>query len=171
MRCAPEAEQEAAPDRSFAALERAYVRRKAYPSFEWRTFAEPSPRHRLERPIEAARVALVATAGAFLPGQAPFSLEHDGDPSFREIPAGAETVRLAHVGYDVPRARRDPDVVFPLRLLRALAGDGAIGELAPRCYSFMGFVPAPQPLLSETGPEVARRLRADGVDLALLVPS
>jgi len=155
----------------FAGVEYAHVRRVAYPSFEWRVFDQPPPRRRLERPIEAARVALVGTAGAFLPGQPAFSRGDDGDPSFREIPADAERIRLAHVGYDVPRARKDPDVVFPLALLRRLAAEGAIGELAPWAYSFMGYVPEAQPLLSDGGPEVARRLRADGVDLVLLVPT
>lgn len=155
----------------FAAVEYAYVRRVSYPSFEWRSFDQPSPRHRLQRPIDTARVALVGTGGAYLPGQPGFSLGHDGDPSFREIPADAERIRLAHVGYDVPRARKDPDVVFPLALLRNLAAEGAIGELAPRAYSFMGYVPDAEPLLSDSGPQVARRLRADGVDLVLLVPT
>ena len=155
----------------FAGVEYAYVRRVAYPSFDWRTFEQPSPRHRLDRSPAAARVALVGTAGAFMRGQPSFALGHDGDPSFREIPAAAEAIRLAHAGYDVSRARRDPDVVFPLALLRDLATDGAIGEFAPRCYSFMGYVPEAGPLLADTGPEVARRLRADNVDLVLLVPS
>jgi D-proline reductase (dithiol) PrdB len=155
----------------FAGIEYAHVRRVAFPDFEWRVFEEPSRGRRLERPLAAARVALVGTAGAFLRDQPAFSLGHDGDPSFREIPADAEEICLAHVGYDVRRARRDADVVFPLGLLRELAAGGTIGELAPRHYSFMGYVPKTGPLVSETGPEVARRLRADGVDLVLLVPS
>jgi len=155
----------------FAGVEYEHVRRTVYPGFEWRVIGEPSPRRRLERPVDASRVALVGTAGAFLRGQPAFSLGPGGDPSFREIPADAERLRLAHVGYDVPRARKDPDVVFPLALLRELAADGAIGELAPRNYSFMGYVPDSRPLLSDSGPEVARRLGADGVNLVLLVPS
>ena len=154
----------------FAGVEYAHVRRTR-PSFDWRTFDQPSPRHRLERSPAAARVALVGTAGAFVRGQPAFSLGKDGDPSFREIAADAEAIRLAHVGYDLSRARRDPDVVFPVALLRDLANEGAIGELAPRCYSFMGYVPDTGPLLADSGPEVARRLRADDVDLVLLVPS
>jgi D-proline reductase (dithiol) PrdB len=155
----------------FAGVEYDCVRRVAYPSFDWRVFDEPSRRHELKRPIETARVALVGTAGAFLRGQPAFSLGNDGDPSFRQIPADAQAIRLAHVGYDVPRARKDPDVVFPLALLRELVADAAIGELSPYCYSFMGYVPDSEPLLSDSGPEVARRLRSDGVDLVLLVPS
>ncbi len=75
------------------------------------------------------------------------------------------------MGYDVPRARKDPDVVFPLALLRDMVAEGDIGELAPRAYSFMGYIPEVEGLMSTTGPEVARRLRAEAVDLVLLVPT
>ncbi|MEX2048315.1 MAG: glycine/sarcosine/betaine reductase selenoprotein B family protein [Gemmatimonadota bacterium] len=142
-----------------------------YPSFEWRVFEEPSARHSLSVPLDRARVALVGTAGAYVPGQRPFSLGNEGDPSFREIPSDAEEIRLAHVGYDTRRARRDPDVVFPLALLSRLAAEGVIGELAPRAFAFMGYVPDAGPLLEETGPAVARELLADAVDLVLLVPA
>ena len=155
----------------FAQVELDHVRRVAYPTFDWTRFDEPSPRRRLERPVSRARVALVGTAGAFVRGQRPFSLGDEGDPSFREIPADAEEIRLTHVGYDVARARRDPDVVFPLALLRALVREHRIGQLAQRGYSFMGYVPETEPLLTESGPEVARRLCSDEVDLVLLVPS
>lgn len=157
--------------RGFAQVEYDYVRRTVYPAFEWAVFAEASPRRRLEVPLERARVALVATAGAYLPGQRPFSLGDDGDPSYREIPAGSEELRLAHVGYDLRRTRRDLDVVFPLELLRQLAAEGAIGRLAPRAFSFMGYVPEPSSLLRETGPAVASELLADAVELVLLVPA
>lgn len=156
--------------RSFAQLEQEFVRR-AYPSFEWAVFEEPSLRRRLELPLARARVALVGTAGAYLRGQSPFSLGDEGDPSFREIPADAAALELAHVGYDVDRARRDPDVIFPLALLRRLANEGGVGELAPRTFSFMGYIPDPRALLEETAPAAARELRADAVDLVLLVPA
>lgn len=155
----------------FAQVEYEHVRRVVYPTFEWRLFQQPSKRRTLEKPVERARVALVATAGASIRGQPPFSLGPEGDASFREIPADADAIQLSHVGYDVPRARRDPDVVFPLALLRTLANERHIGQLAPRSYSFMGYVPEADELLSTTGPEVARRLCADEVDLVLLVPS
>jgi D-proline reductase (dithiol) PrdB len=83
----------------------------------------------------------------------------------------SEEVELTHSGYDIGRAARDPDVVFPLALLRELASEGLIGELAPRAFSFMGYIPDTAPLLSETGPAVARELVADAADLVLLVPS
>lgn len=157
--------------RGFAQVEYAYVRERVYPAFDWTTFAQPSPRHRLQRPLEQARVALVATAGAHLPDQPAFDLGREGDSSYREIPADNSELHFSHVGYDTRRADADPDVVFPLPLMRQLAAEGEIGELAPRAFSFMGYIPEPQPLLEETGPAVARKLLADAVDLVLLVPS
>lgn len=155
----------------FAQVEYEHVRRHFYPGFQWVVFDAPSPRNPRAVPLQQARVALVGTAGAFVRGQPQFSLGNDGDPSVREIPADTERIRLAHVGYDVPRARRDPDVVFPLALLRQLAGEGAIGDLAPRAFSFMGYIPDPGPLLRRTAPAVARELVADAADLVLLVPA
>ena len=157
--------------RGFAQVEYAYVRERVYPEFDWTTFAQPSPRHRLQRPLEQARIALVATAGAHLPDQSAFDLGKEGDSSYRELPADAGELQFSHVGYDTRRARADPDIVFPLSLLRRLAAEGEIGELAPRAFSFMGYLPEPEPLLHQTGPEVAGKLLADAVDLVLLVPS
>ena len=155
----------------FAQLEYEHVRRTAYPSFDWRTFSEPSPRRPLEVPLERARVALVGTAGAHLPAQPRFDLGDTGDSSYRELAADAIELRLTHVGYDTRCARQDPDVVFPLALLRRLAAAGFVGSLAPRAFSFMGYIPETGPLLEETGPAVARELLADAVDLVLLVPA
>lgn len=155
----------------FAQVEYEYVRRDVYPTFEWKFFDQPSERRMLEKAVERSRVALVGTAGASIRGQPAFSLGEEGDASFREIPAAADHLRLSHVGYDVPRARRDPDVVFPLALMRAMDAEGEIGELAPYSYSFMGYIPEPNQLLSDTGPAVARRLMKAHVDLVLLVPS
>ena len=157
--------------RGFAQVEHDYVRERVYPLFDWTTFAEPSPRHRPTRPLQEARIALVATAGAHLPSQPAFLRGRSGDAGYREIPAASDELRFSHVGYDTRRSEADPDVVFPLALLRQLAAEGEIGELAPRLFSFMGYIPEPGRLLEESAPEVARELLADAVDLVLLVPS
>ena len=68
-------------------------------------------------------------------------------------------------------AYKDADVVFPLRKLHELAAAGTIGSVAPRAFSFMGYIPDTGPLMRDSGPEVARALLADAVDLVLLVPS
>lgn len=157
--------------RGFAQTEYEHVRDNFYPAFRWRTAAEPSSRNHPGRPLEQLRVALVASAGAYLPGQERFDLGDDGDPSYRVIPADATRLRFAHGGYDTRRAYQDPDVVFPLRTLHHLAATGSIGSVAPRAFSFMGYIPDTGPLLDSSGPEVARALLADAVDLVLLVPS
>jgi D-proline reductase (dithiol) PrdB len=157
--------------RGFAQVEYEYVRERVYAPFEWRTFDTPSPRRRLELPLAQARVALVATAGTHLPDQPRFDLGRSGDSSYREIPTNSDELRFSHVGYDTSRAHEDPDVVFPLSLLRRLAAEGEVGEPAARAFSFMGYIPEPEPLLRKTGPEVAAKLVADAVDLVLLVPS
>lgn len=157
--------------RGFAQIEYEYVRRRVYAPFDWTPFQAPSSRRRLERPLDRSRVALVATAGAHLPHQPPFELGKAGDCSYREVPARAEEIRFSHAGYDTRHAAQDPDVVFPLPLLRRFAADHEIGELAPRAFSFMGYIPETERLLAETGPEVAAKLVADAVDLVLLVPS
>lgn len=156
--------------RAFARVAADYIRRTTWPTFTWRTESTPSPRHVLETPLDRARVALVGTAGAYVPGQPRFSLGDAGDHSFREIPAGAPRLRFSHPGFDTRLAYRDPDVAYPLALLRGLEREGRIGSLSPRAFSFMGYVPDPGPLVEGTGPEVAEALAADGVDLVLLVP-
>lgn len=154
----------------FAQVEYEFVREVAYPTFEWAAFDEPSPRHRLEPPLSSARVALVSSGGAHMTSQLRFSLGASGDHSYREIPADAQELVLSHT-YDLREARCDPDVVFPLDLLRRLAVDDVIGDVAPTAFSFMGYIPAHDHILQESGPQVARKLIAESVDLALLVPA
>ena len=47
---------------------------------------------------------------------------------------------------------------------------GEIGSVAPPHYSFQGSIPAPGRLMKVTAPEVAGKLKADGVDVVLLTP-
>ncbi len=155
----------------FAQTEYEYVRDNFYPAFRWQAFAEPSARTVPGRPLHEARIALVASAGAHLTGQQRFNLDDDGDPTYREIPADATRLRFSHSGYDTRLAYQDPDVVFPLRTLHQLAAAGTIGSVAPRAFSFMGYIPDTELLLGASGPAVANALLADAVDLVLLVPS
>ena len=157
----------------FALLERAAVRRNV-PGFDWRTFAAPSPRHRLAMPLTDATVGLVSTGGARVADQPSFDVVSDeGDPSYRTIPRETPPGRLRfnHAGYDVRNAYADPDCVFPLWLLRQYAEEGRIGGVAAHAYSLMGYITQTDVLLEETGPAIATALAADGVNLAFLVPT
>jgi D-proline reductase (dithiol) PrdB len=127
----------------------------------------------LRKPLRESRLALVSSAGAYLPGsQEPFAAALPyGDPSFREIPNDAPVASLsfAHDHYDHALAKEDPNVVFPLERLRALVDVGELGGLTPFHYSFSGYVTRPLPLATDIGPEVASRLQAAAADAALLV--
>ncbi len=130
----------------------------------------------LRKPLAACRVALITTAGVHLPDQTPFDMDNpDGDATYREIPQTAtpDTLTITHKYYDHTDADRDVNVVFPLGHFRELARRGVIGSLAPRHFGFMGHIEGEQiPLLTHRyAPEVAAKLRKDGVDFAFLTPA
>lgn len=160
------------PEAGFAQRELDHIRGSFEPEFAWVVNDAPSRRNALAKPLAEATVAVVATAGAYLPPQERF--DTDGDDTWREIPADtpAQSIRLCHGGYDTRRARGDVDVVFPLASLRTLADQGVIGSVAPRAWSWMGWAPYPAiRLVPDFAPAMASAMRDDGVDLAFLVPS
>ena len=160
---------------NFLDVEGDYIRSKVLPDFAWTGFAVPTEPSLLSKPVTDCTVALVVTAGAYLPASQPrFETKNPlGDDSYRVIPSdvSAEHVALSHPGYDTKRAMLDLDTVFPFQLLNRLRTQGEIGAVAPRHFSFMGYVPRTERLVWQHAPQVARMLREDGVDLAILVPS
>jgi len=143
-------------------------------TYRFRTL-DPIPFARPRKPLREARVALVTTGGVYAPGQEPFDVEKKGgDVSFRVIPKNTDvsTLGIAHKSdaFDQTGFRADRNLGFPLDRLREMEAAGAIGSLAPHAISFMGSISAPGRLVKETAPEAAALLRADGVDVALLVP-
>jgi D-proline reductase (dithiol) PrdB len=126
---------------------------------------------RPQKPLSGCRLALVTTGGVHLPTDTRFDIDDpSGDCSYREIPAGAKDLTWTHAYYR-PDEGTDLDTVFPLRTIRELAGEGVIGDLNHRHFSFMGAIHDPGPLVRETAPEVAGKLAEDGVDAVLLTPS
>jgi D-proline reductase (dithiol) PrdB len=159
---------------NFAEIEQAFVRERINSDFTWRAFDEYSSVNPLPVSLTDARVAFVTTCGAHLKDDPPFDIKGAaGDPSFRAFPSTTDFADLAltHRGYNTRRASSDMNVVLPLDHLRTAASDGTIGSLAPVIYSFMGFVADTGPLMEETVPELAERLRQDGADLVLLAPT
>lgn len=124
----------------------------------------------LTKPLGECRVGLVASGGVYRAGQIAF--HHRDDVSLRVIDSDvpAAELRTSHFAYDQTNARIDPNVVFPVDTLRALAAEGVIGEVSPRAYAFMGGIYSARQVRETVAPEIARRLAADQVDLALLVP-
>ncbi len=159
---------------NFAIIERDYIRSRILPDFDWTTYPAPSQINPLRKPLSQACVAMVTTAGVHLAADRPFNLlSRTGDSSYREIPdrAAWEDLRLSHVGYQTRKVSQDINCVFPLQRLHELQAEGRIGSVNRRHFSFMGYIPIVEPLLEGTGPEVAGKLREDGVDLVLLVPA
>lgn len=120
-------------------------------------------------PVAESRVALISTAGLSMRGEAPFAM---GGADYRVIPGDAQAndIVMSHisVNYDRTGYQRDWNVVLPLDRLREMAADGAIGAVADNHYSFMG---ATDPALMEPAArEIARHMRAEGVDACLLLP-
>ncbi|MCA1688289.1 MAG: glycine/betaine/sarcosine/D-proline family reductase selenoprotein B [Actinobacteria bacterium] len=123
------------------------------------------------KPLSECRLALVTTGGAHLPTDTRFDIDDPlGDCSYREIPTGAEALTWTHA-YHRPDEGTHLDSVFPLWTMRELVGEGVIGELNLRHFSFMGAIHDPGSLVRETAPEVAGKLADDGVDAVLLTPS
>lgn len=145
---------------------------KHYHSLEY----DQSPWTPLRKPVAESRLTLLSTGGVHLAEDVPFDMsDHNGDPGFRQIPLysspGEWTV--THDYYDHSDARQDWNLVFPLERLQELQSLGEIGELTPTHYSLMGHIDGPHlpTLLHQTARELAKRLREEHADLALLVPA
>lgn len=147
------------------------VTRQAYLSFP--VFEhDDAPFVRPTKPLAQSRMALVTTAGVHLRGDRPFA---SSDQTFRVIPSSSAAMAIVQshssIGFDRTAFMRDVNISFPIERLRELTAHGEIGSLATDFYSFMGGSRAPRQMERDTGPEVARRLLADGVDVVLLTPT
>jgi len=131
-----------------------------------------APFARLAKPLSASRVAIVTTAGLHRRGDRPFG---PGEQTYRVIPSDTPTVDIVQshtsLGFDRASIMRDVNVSFPIDRLRELVARGALGGLAPSQYSFMGAQRDLKTIEAETGPEVGRRLREEGADVALITPT
>src|SRR5207253_1286150 len=144
---------------------------KAYPyrGVDWRPGAV------LHKPLSDAKIAVVTTAAFYRPDQPPFDNSRlGGDCSYRIIPLDTDltALRIAHRSdaFDLSGITADKNLALPLDRLKSLAGDGVVGSVAPRHFSFMGSITAPGRLIANTAPEVARMLAEDAVDAVFLTP-
>ncbi len=118
--------------------------------------------------LKDMRIALASAAGIHLKTDKRFNLA--GDTSFREIPGDTkpEEMMVSHGGYDNGDVNKDINCMFPLSRLQELAEAGFIKEVAPIHYGFMGGGGDQDKFKNETGPEIARQLKEEGVDAVLL---
>ena len=131
----------------------------------------------MRKPLSDSRVALVTSAGLHLRGDKPFisDLRGKGDTSYRVLPrcTPASEIIQSHtsIGFDHTGIYRDINVTFPIDRLEELREQGVIGSLADNYYSFMGAIRDATELATETGPEVARRMLDEDVEVVFLTPT
>ncbi len=120
-------------------------------------------------PLRDARVAIISTAGLHRRDDRKF---RGGANDYRLIPSDVDYADLAmsHVSVNFDRSgfQQDVNIAFPLEHLHTLAANDEIGEVSQWHYSFMG-ASAPEGF-AESGAEVARLLKDDGVSAAVLIP-
>jgi D-proline reductase (dithiol) PrdB len=144
---------------------------KTYP---WRRI-EPVPWAPLKKPLSDSRIVLVSSSGFITPDQVPFDESIlGGDYSYREIPADIDVATLIDTHrsdlFDHSGLRQDPNLAFPLDRLREMSETARIGSVNHRHLSFMGSITAPGRMLKKTAPQAVDLLKADKVDVALLLP-
>src|SRR5262245_6369333 len=126
----------------------------------------------LAKPLSACRIAIVTTAGLHRRGDRLFA---PGDQTYRVIPSQTPTVDIIQshtsIGFDRVPTLRDANGCFPIDRLRELIARGELAALGASWYSFMGAQREVARIEGETGPEVGRRLRDEGVDAALVTPT
>lgn len=134
-----------------------------------------SPWTPLTKDLSVCKLGLVTSAGLHLRSDKPFSADHlNGDQSYRVIPSNvtANDIIQSHysIGFDHTGVYQDINIVFPIQRLKELEKRKIIGSLSNNFYSFMGALRNPNRIISDTGPEVAKRMKDEGVDAVILTP-
>jgi len=131
----------------------------------------------LRKPLAAARVTIVTTAAPYRPdkGDQGPGAAYNGGAKFYQVYSGdtsrTHDLRISHIGYDrTHTSAEDSGTWFPLpALLRAVAA-GRVGAVASRFHG------APtnrshRVTVETDAPEILRRCREDGADVAIVVPN
>jgi D-proline reductase (dithiol) PrdB len=132
----------------------------------------------LSQPLPECTVALISSAAVALKEDEPFDMEGErrnpwwGDPSYRILPRDAKTadVTTYHLHINTRHPEEDLNCLMPLERLAELEEAGEIGRSAPSHYSFMGYLLRPQVFLDQYVPRIIESLRAEHVDVVVLVP-
>ena len=109
----------------------------------------------------------------------PFDMELErkrptrGDPSWRALRASAtsDQIEANHLHIDTGYILRDLNVALPLDRLRECAEAGEVGSVSDTHYSIMGYQGNDSSELENvSAPEIARSMKNEEFDLALLAP-
>jgi D-proline reductase (dithiol) PrdB len=142
-----------------------------YPPYRWYRAEGAPPFQQLAKPLPAARIGLLSTAGAYAVGQVAY--HYKDDSSIREISSDTrdEDLRFSHVTENyLVDARQDPGCVLPLNALRTLVVEKAIGEIPDTVFSCMGGIYSQRRVREELAPALLSAYSTQKVDAVLLVP-
>jgi D-proline reductase (dithiol) PrdB len=122
-----------------------------------------------DKPLSTAIVTLVTSTGVYADGQEAFSTEDPGEATYRVIAGATEaaSLRIAHHHYDHSEADADPNIVFPIDSLRALAAEGVIAGVNENHYSY-GFTTRLKELYETTFPEIADKIERSRTKLVVM---
>lgn len=134
-----------------------------------------NPLAKLAKPLSECKFALITSAGLRLDNDTPFENSNKlGDCSFREIPNEIDVQSLIEdhksSSFDHSGVQADKNLALPIDRFRELVEQKIIGSLNHRSFSFMGSIIAPNKLIKETAPNVAKLLKEDAVDCVFLTP-
>lgn len=127
----------------------------------------------LPKPLAECRLALVASSVCLARAGAD-SATAGQKPYFRIVASDVDTAALRQhreMGGGASEANLDRNIGQALDRLREAAAAGRIGRLNDRHLAFCGAMSASARVIRRKAPEAARLLLADGVDVALLVPT
>ena len=135
-----------------------------------------TPWTKLEKPLEEFKIVLITTGGIHLKSDKEFDLtDPNGDSTFRRIPYNTNFIDLIITNkyYDHHDADRDPNLILPIEILSELQSEGAVGPSCENHYSFMGHINEPHltTLIKKNSVQVAKEIRQQRADIALLVPA
>lgn len=122
--------------------------------------------------ISKARIALISSGG-IVPKGNPDHIRVSSAESFGAYDISGLTdmtpdnYESVHGGYDRQWANIDPDYVVPLEVMRRFEKEGVIGELHNTFYTTTGTGTAVA-FAEKFGQEIGERLKASGVDAAIL---
>ena len=135
----------------------------------------PEPWTPLRRPLADCRLALVASSVCAAPSGGGFDRGVTvGDPTLRDVPGEASAEALGAAsrdGADASAANLDRNLAMALERLREAVADGRLGELNGRHLALGGVMAATDRAVRRQAAAAVRRLLADAVDVALLVPT
>jgi hypothetical protein len=156
---------------------RDYYAALGYPEpYRWAHYTDV-PFQPLQKGLEQSRVAIVTTAAPFHPDkgdQGPHASYNAAAKFYRVYSLDSSKnhdLGISHLAIDRDHTTaEDPGTYFPMKALRAAAALGRIGSVAPRFHG------APtnrshRATLEVDCPDIVERCKADGADVAILVPN